>query len=720
MSTVWSMSKPQVPPNPIRAAQDASSLLSSLCSGTIARTSPLLQKVQAASEAELSARRADGEDSAVLADALVQAGIVRSQITAYERSWQKHVSRAFEGWPKPAASVDTTSYALLSDVELDAQLVGQPVSEALERRFVDILEVIDSRLWTLAASMGAGQRPLNPVGPRMLVQHFLATFPAGECEETMRMTMLRHFERSVFDAFGDTYDWFNKQLTDAGIEMSRATDYAMLMAGPQIDMSSRRASVDGVPGNVLAAQPSSWRGSGDALPRRNIEVVRRDLLHARIRARHGPDGDGILDPSAREMGDEELLAILALLQGEQDELGSGRLESGHLDDFAAHLQESVRNQAMGLGMDLASTPLARAQSDAINVIGALFQELLTGHSLGDAGSGRLSRLVSPYLRLSLSTPTLFEPPEHPALSVLSLVVRSLDGNDATNPVDAQLQLLAIQAAEHVLADYNGNDVLFEQMLTALQDAVEGLQSRAQVAADRTAKAIDGRERLSKARRTADELLRERLESQPLLASTAQFLSDHWRQSMLQALLRSGPESPQFIEVLGVADTILGIDQGSASASGSSIADALIAAEQSLRQCYAACGLADGGADEQWAMLVGELSRPESPRAMRAFIPFHDPVLEPVPAPQSKHRDLLVTGQDVLWHREGSADQLLHLAWISPQTNRYLLVDRQGVQTMLLASDDLAESFATGTLRPRAQAGPVESAIQRLLAGDGQT
>ncbi len=115
----------------------------------------MLGLVQTGVEAEYRASLQSETAAPGLDNDLINLAILRRHATLYERRWQAGLARAFDGWPHsqstqpPAAS---RGYALISDEELQSQLVGQPVIEALDRRFTDILDVIDSRLWSFAAS----------------------------------------------------------------------------------------------------------------------------------------------------------------------------------------------------------------------------------------------------------------------------------------------------------------------------------------------------------------------------------------------------------------------------------------------------------------------------------------------------------------------------------------------------------------------------------------
>lgn len=712
-----------VPSKPSRAPKPAA-LLETLRRETVARTTPMVQRVQAATEAEFMALQAeDGEVARATRDGLAQLGILRQNITHHERHWQEQVGRVFEGWPKPAAAVATASYALISDTELDSQLVGQPVIDALDRRFVDILDVIESRLWTLAATLGSEQRPLNPVDPRAMVESFLATFSVHECEQSVRVSMLRHLERDMFETFGQFYGWVNQQLSDAGFAMARATDYSMLMAGPLKGPAvAGREGVDGNSDNAVAVKASSWRNAVADVGTRPAAAARGQELRKRLRGLRPEPNETADSKSARGMRDEEFLTVVSLLQGEPAE----RADGGAQGDFARRLHKTLQLGAGRLGMEATSTPFTASQEDLIDVVGVMFERLLTEYALSLDSRKLMSGLVFPYLRLIVSGPRALEPPEHAALSLLSRLVQMLDGNVGANSQDVELLALAQHSIDQILSEYQGNEKAFEHILADLSEALDNYDKRAKIAARRTVQSIQGRERLQMARHFADRALAERTQHQPLLVSVAEFLGDHWRQSLIQAWLRDGPDSPRYLAALAVGDTVIEIDREGAAARGGKVADALISAEQSLRKCYAACGLGESGADEMLAGLVAELARPDSPRAIREVMRLHeedieagsDPIVMEI-ADGPARAPTMAMEQQALWRPEAGEEELVQLAWTSPLTGRHLLVNRQGGAVVQFSSDEMDARIAEGRLQPRPPSGPVEGVIEQLLATGAQ-
>ncbi|MEP6633286.1 MAG: DUF1631 family protein [Luteimonas sp.] len=699
-------------------------LLEALKRGALARLLPACGEIQAAAEVELRKQRTAGQDNSALDDDLTNLTILRRHATMYERRWQEGLTQGFEGWPRPTERHDVQAgYALLSDDQLHAQLVGQPVIEALKRRFADALDVIDSRLWSLAAELGAQSRPSNPIGARAIVESFLDAFPASECSTTLRQALLRQLERIGGEQFGDMYAWFNAQLAEAGFAMTRAGDYAMLMASPlggiaaptEAAIAGKRAlwSQD----NALDATDSTWR-DGKRVVRRVTgggnphDAVRGQALRRQARARRAAlaaDTGGI--PPTRELRDEEFLAVLSLLQADASGMRQTDAVSSELGE---RLREFLRQGAERLGMERAGTAFNVEQNDAIDLTGLVFDRLIAEHALSVGAIAWLERLCCPYVRLAMDDPYLFDDAEHPAQAWLSLLIEQWDANASDNEHDADVHSLGEASAEEVIADYHGDAVVFEDALEALRVALEPRRGRADLAERRLWQSIQGRERLQAARRDADAALAQRLQGRALLASVAGFLEDQWRQSLIHAWLREGPDSERYRAALTVGDTMVGIDEAAARAQGREVAEKLIELQQPLRDCYVACGLDENGANGLLAVLVGDLSKPDALRQRHVPTPStEDDTEEAIVATDADSARALAAGQNIIGHDSDARPIALRVAWVSPMSSRHLLVTRQGARHSLLLPSEIAAMRENGRLQLRSPDGAIEGVVRAL-------
>lgn len=694
------------------AAPPPAQLLDALRRGFAARLLPLLADMQAATDAELRRRIADDQVAGSLDDQLTNLAILRRDASRYERRWQERMADPFADWPRRTAKVARLdAYALVSDDELQAQLIGQPVIEALERRFVDVLDIIDSRLWSLAASLGGESRPGNPFAPRTLIESLLGTFPIEECDAELRQGLLRHYERLAGDRLGEVYTWVNTQLADAGHAMSGASDYATLIAqsaggaGEGVDRTALWSH-----DNALRPTESSWRKArgpaGDA-----SDAERGNLLRQRVRAsRDGAAAEVQAGaPVRREFSDKEFLSVLSLQQGNETPANPVAVPGA----IGPSLRETLVQGAASLGMSRETTAPSPLQEDAIDLVGALFDGLRTHCALSPKADARLARLAWAYLRLALDDPYLFDVPGHPALAALSAIVALWDGNTGTGDQDAELHALADEVADAIANDYHGNDAVFDRVQATLEARLEPFRKRAGIAERRAWQSILGHERLQAARSDADAQLAQRLQGRALLASVARFLGDQWRQSLVHAWLREGIGSDRYCDALAVGDAIIAVDEDAAHARGHAVAEGLLALEQPLRDCYVACGLDESGANALLAALVSEIAQPDAKRMPSPFTP-----LAAEQTQQDAPRDVdaapvLEPGQVVLMRGDDAAAQWLRVAWISPVSGRHLLVNRQGMRHALMSAAEIAMGIGNGALTPRSTLAPVETVLQDL-------
>lgn len=683
-------------------------LVQSLGVGMAGRLLPLLMESVLAEKDDLNRCLHGQAPPPDAPDDIANLNIIASQITAYERRWRSRFDRSVRSWPEPPGPVAYDAFGLVSDEELQAQLIGQPVIEALERRHGDILDTIDKRLWSLAAAMGGRIRPENPFSPRHIVESFLQTFDEAHCGQRLRGALLRHYELLVGQRLVEAYAWCNRRLAEAGLALASTSDYATLAATA---VSARYAAPDVAKldvwgaDNALAPAAASWRLAGADARSTRGDAIRGDVLRHAARVRRDAAG---AERRLRELRTGEFLAVLSLLQGEPVPLrDAGR---GH----ARAMRDGLNRVAVNLGIDCSRAAPSPVQEDALDVIGALFDHLASHYHLSDRAREQLAMLALPYLRLALSEPRLFDPPPPPAMQVLSQLVGLWDGNCGTRPADGSLHELADAVAREVVAEYHGDELVFERALRRLEEALEPLRRRAAISERRAWQMIEGGERLEAARRAADRELGLRLEGTPMLPAVATFLREQWRQWLVQAWLRAGPQSDRYAGAIALGDAIVRLDEDAARAKGASVAARLLTLQPELHSCCAACGLDEQGAAAVLAGLVTELANPDAPRALHDFTPLSN-VPGSTAASHAQGADDLEPGRVLLLVESGRAPRTLRLAWRSALTGNSLLVNRQGVRELLLAAGELAVMLDEGRLRARPPEDPVEAALRHMDA-----
>ena len=688
------------PSAPIRPAQ----VRERFKDAVLTRMRPLLDELQASVEAELQVANKTKDAAPGLADDVTNLAILRAHSLMYETRWKAHLAATFDAWPQPpAAEVD--QYALLSEDELQSQLVGQPVIDGLDHRFSEILDVIDSRLWDFSMRSSGRGDTVNPVSPRVFVEGLLRVFPRSECSATLRAMLLRHYQHAAGAQLGDFYAWFNTELAEAGFAMTRPGRYASEVA------SSVSTRVDSRVHAVVGGPPA-----GIATRRTGVAGVLSQALRLTSR---GQRERAPACAAGRELGSQEFLAVLSLVQADG--------HAGPPAVPAANLVPSVRgaliNGAANLGLDPGLTMMSAEQDDAIDLVGMLLGALIDEHDFSQSASQVMADLAFPYVRLVLSDPDLFDDGQDPAMQLLAELTVLWDGAQA----DGKMHALGLAAARRVINQYHGETRVFGMVLDELRDQLQPLRLRADVATRRAWQTMAGRERLQAARQEADAAARGLLAQQCLLPTVSLFLTDVWRQALVHAWLRQDSEPDRYRCVRGVGDSLVQADVDAAIGAGRAVAQRMLALEPSLRDCYRACGLDDAAADTLIAGLVAEIARPDAPRGQATFEPIaadvacstDDGCSSAGHAGVDGHATSLRVDQAVIVRENRCGPEMMRVAGISPLSGRCLLVAAQGGQLVLDAAQ-VRQRIADGSLVARDAGNPVETIVHRLAREAGDT
>jgi hypothetical protein len=519
-------------------------------------------------------------------------------------------------------------------------------------------------------------------------------------------------------------------------------------SGHGVMPASAAPAVSVMAASVGASIAESARLAADAQaegrPPRYRDVVREQLRHWRARtmggvaepAVHGaPTGAA---PRASSLGaamrqvlrTEDLLSVAQILQGDDP----APFERALAADDARALSRAIREEILGgvvqLGFDPAETHFSVDEEDAIDLVGILFQSLFEANDLLQRARAMYGRLVVPYLKVALTDDSLFNRRSHPARHLLDVLTEACDGNDGESPQDREMLERAEHAVDRVVAEYQDDQAIFELAASELRDQLDQQRRRSELAEKRAAEALHGRERLQRARRDADELVASRLAERQLTSPVAHFLDKHWRHYLSQTWLREGPDTARHRAAIGLGDAMVQVDADAAQARGRVVADQLLALQVPLGECYASCGMDATAARDAMARIIAALAMPDAPRVVHA----PEPAIEEEAVEESQPKPLrLAGGTDTLQFdptiaarmrrlRVGQGLRLIddaghetaaRIAWISPLTGRFLIVNRRGVRKLVVSPEELAALVAGGQAVVRAVDAPFDEAMKQL-------
>ncbi|NUS60142.1 MAG: DUF1631 family protein [Lysobacter sp.] len=645
---------------------------------------------------------------------------LRQRNAGYVMRFRQLIAQGFEDFRAlPQRSRNGTPLGLVEDRHLGFHYAGQKLAESIGQRYVRQLEMLDQRLEALAFDLGANSAS-NPIGATRLAGAFLATFHDADLPETLRPLLFRQYEHELSRVLGDLYGRINTLLAAAGYGLKSPVPGGAAHVADTHDTATR----------APAPQPDSAIADVHAMERFG-EL--RAMLHA-WRNGSAPAARAQRTTASgaprRELRSAEVISVTSLLQRDGPEPYARALAG------AGSLADAIRDQltegARRLGLDPDQTLIGPADNDAIDFVGLLFESLFQTHAMLDRARRVYARLVLPYVKVALTDDGLFVQRDHPARRLFDVITEACEGNDGATPQDRELLERAAGIAQRIVADYNEDLEIFALASAELEALLEQQRKRVDLLEKRAAEAVHGRERLMQARLQAGAALNQRLKT-PLTEAVADFLVEHWQHHLLQTLLREGRESPKHADVLALADALVNVDALAAQARGGMVADRLIALQPAIVECLVACGQDEHGANDWLAGVVRALAQPDLPRMVRNMPP-------PVVADDDNEGPLRVVGGHAgmdfdpevaarmrllapgEWLRlldQQGEHVAAKVAWISPLSGRFLLVNRRGAKVLVASAEQLAALVAEGRLVAGTEQAPFDEAMRQMRARLGR-
>jgi len=391
------------------------------------------------------------------------------------------------------------------------------------------------------------------------------------------------------------------------------------------------------------------------------------------------------------------MGVASLLQAEPADAfaralaGSGRL--------AHAIRSELRDGSRRLGLAPEQVRFTPVEDDSIDLVAMLFDTLFAHHRMVDRARRVYGRLVLPMVKVALRDPSMFVRDAHPARRLLEAVTEACAGNAGESPQERELLDRAAAAAQRVATDYNEDSAVFELARRELDAMLTQQRRRVELQEERAAKAALGRERLQRAREQADAIVAKRLAAPPVSRDVGEFLATAWRHQLVQGFLRDS-DAPDHTARLG--DELVAADRASAAGRGRELADRLIALEPALLACLASSGHDDSAARHGVACLVRGLINPDAARDLQTVPAEENPedIAEArlwlaestgvAPGATAERMAALVVG-DWLKVTDRVGDSVtVKVAWISPLTERRLLVNRRGARVFAASVGQLAQ------------------------------
>lgn len=668
-----------------------------------------------------------------------------------EADWAKRLRIALEdaalAWRSQQVLASRT-LCLMSEIELSAHLQAQQLAAELEKTLADTLEASDRRVAALAASLGIKPGAGNPWAPETLLRVFAQTLPLDDFSATLVPGTFDDLRKRLPGLMREVLPRISALLEGSGVVIAPVPAMPVTHE-PRGQVVEPDALRHDTVANLKARptlEPSSSAAAGH-VPRRDEGLPRyRDIVHehlAQWRQRAQAAGTWQAPKAAGHgmhvLRSAEVMTMASVLQGEDPAPFTAALARDGGTSLQCVIREEMLKAAGQLGFDREQTQFSQDDEDAIDLVAILFDTLADSNDLMPRGTEMFGKLVLPYVKVAVMDDSLFNRRSHPARRLLDALAESCDGNAGESATHREMLARAEAVVDQVVARFQEDQAIFELAAKELRDYLEQQRLRAEVSERRMAEALHGRERLHFARQDAHAELVSLLRQHPVSAACHHFLEQTWQTALLHVWLRYGADTTRYRAMRNLGVNLVELDVAGAVLQADKLARGFIVQLAPLRECLSLCGHIDEAAEEALARLCIGLVDPDGERVLRVASPLAiDAATDDVPVAGLRlisNRDTpedpvlvarlrrLRAGQGLRIREEEGHESAAKIAWISPLTGRFLIVNRRGLRKLVVTAEELAALVGRGEVVIRAIEAPVDHAMrqvwEQLRAAGGQ-
>lgn len=646
---------------------------------------------------------------------------LRRKRAVAERQFQQEIARAFSRFRTvrdyqideevEQRKMSEDQLTLVEEDELEETLAITNMVDKAENKFSRELNGLNQRLSVLSGGSKVDVKN-NPIGPASICEAFRRSTADFQLETHVRLILYKLFDRQVVSELAVVYGELNELLIEAGVL-------------PQIKTPLRRPKEKPPKpsGRSGGRKAKSSRGDVEAPDDEEDGAMHtiRELLASRHETDHedasaqyhyNPFDDEALmgkKPSASAYyAHLDLVNAIAVLQGEIART-AWTIRPGEMSEIKESLIEQVRK----LTDSAKNQKMSRSDEDTIDLVGMLFEFILTDRNLPDTIQATLSRLQIPYLKIALMDKRFFTQRAHPARRLLDDMARAGIGWTQENDKDQRLIGKMREIVDRVLNEFDDDLDLFDDLVADFDEFISSYRRVAEVAEKRTTEATRGRERLHQARKQAAREITERIQDNELPRAVQNLLARPWANVLVLTLLRHGEDSQEWVQALQVADDVIWAVRPKADEKERTrLLELIHPLSEAIREGLTLVALHD---DEVEAILAdlsdcfeavlnqeqvvesggtGSAEETQPPEWMTEVREAEEEGPDKADIGEEYLRAVkeIPLGTWMEFIEENGEPQRAKLSWISPISQRYLFVNQKGIKIADRSREELAQAL----------------------------
>jgi hypothetical protein len=379
----------------------------------------------------------------------------------------------------------------------------------------------------------------------------------------------------------------------------------------------------------------------------------------------------------------------------------------------------------------------------INMVAMLFDYILDDRNIPGTLRAMIGRLQIPVLKVALLDREFFSHKSHPARLLLNSLASIAMGWDEQQGTDDPVYRKIESTVTRILDDFEDDVSLFSSLLDDLEGFVEKNEAQAEVRAQRSARLMEGQEKLDVAKSTTMEEIQPRLDDSGNLDFVREFVTTHWKNLLFLSCARDGKDSDAWKQAVRTMDELVWSIKPKRSPEER---QRLVAIQpellQNLREGMERLSVDVTERDDFLARLVRAHGRtavtPDEveqeiaqENATGAVTPTEPTAAEqakpatPEPEPAEINDEYttraqhLKTGTWLEFHTQSGQTKRAKLSWASPITGTLLFTDRQGLKAGNFSITELAHLLRSAQAQVVNTAPLMDRAVDTILRNQPQ-
>lgn len=502
--------------------------------------------------------------------------------------------------------------SLVDNDDLEETIAISSITHRAESHFAEPLWCLNQRLSVVNGGEKVADRT-NPLGPIQYCHALRRAFQPLELDTKAKIMAYKLFDQSLIPRLGETLAQVNGYLQQEGILANLR--YTPVSADTRQAPSAAAGAGTAAPVNLPdgAGTLASAETAPDQYQGRLVDAIR--LLQGHLAQLGGGNGGSLVQTGAAagsvsvmpasggEAGNVPSAGVnhagatySAVAQAGGHGSAAGSMLSGaagggqqtiytsqQLVDVLGGLQQQAFIGAAGAG-DSAGHPLPvqavsavsqqllmqlRADAGAdtaamavdemqtIDLVGMLFEYMLSDDNLPDSIKALLSYLHTPFLKVAFLDKNFFEQTEHPARLLLNSLAEAgarWVGNDGSDQFDIYNKIKS--TVSRILEEFKNDVRLMAELLLEFSSYTRNIQRRQELVERRAMEKVQGEEKLREVKQQVNQVVRARTDGRELPSAVLLLLLQPWSDFLAFTLLRYGDQSERWQRAVRAVDEVL--------------------------------------------------------------------------------------------------------------------------------------------------------------------